>query len=1045
MWNNYSNKSETFLDELFLTPTSSFRGAPLWAWNTKLNKNQLLKQIECFKTMGMGGFFIHVRTGLQTEYLGKEYMDCVRMCVQKAKQLGMLCWLYDEDRWPSGTAGGLVTRDRKYRARYLVLTPQKRGDNYCGNASTFYNNQEQFRGYFIAKYHIVLKNGFLYEYRRLDNSEDVTDEENMWWAYLEIAEETSWYNHQTYVNTLDSEATQRFIQYTHEAYYNEVGEEFGVTIPAIFTDEPQFREKECLNCAEEKKDIIIPYTDDFDDTYFKQYDEHFLDSLPEVIWQLEGNQISKSRYRYHDHLCERFAKGYVDVIGKWCEEHNLMLTGHLMQEPYLSTQTQSVGEAMRLYRSFQLPGVDMLCNSREYTTVKQAQSVSHQYGRQGVLCEMYGVTNWDFSFKDHKLMGDWLAALGVTTRVHHLAWLSMAGERKRDYPASINYQSPWYTEYSYIEDYFSRINTVLTRGRPQVKIGVIHPIESYWLFWGPDEQTYDCRQEIENSFQAITEWLLSGLLDFDYISEALLSVLHVTSKEGAMTVGEMEYEVIVVPECVTLRENTIEYLEKYSDYGGKVIFAGNIAKYIDGVKSDRVEKLANRCTKIAFSQKAILDSLNDYRDVDIWGKKGKRHNNLIYQMRSEKDRNWLFICHMHSNSESHILNQIFNIEWEGKERITIKIKGHFSVKLYDAMNGRISDYPSQIVGRNTIIQTYFYSQDSLLFCLEPSESNRAFVKDTNDFLEEHMTECLVEPEMVWLSEPNVFLLDQAEYQLDNGDWNEEEEILRIDEKLRNRLGYSQRHYGKAQPWLEKAKEEAHLVRLRYRIISENEVADTLIALEYSENMKLTLNGSNVDLSTNVGYYVDESIKTFKLPLLRTGVNELIAELCFKDDTDLESMYLLGQFRVSVAGRKAGIYKSSKKVLFGNLGTQGYPFYSGNTTYECNYISDGARVTLCIPKWEGAVISVFVDGEKKGYIALEPNVIELGKLSVGTHRISITVFGNRFNTFGALHNCVENYRWFGPNAWRTHGTEWSYQYQLKDMGILSSPLIYKWRK
>jgi hypothetical protein len=308
-----------------------------------------------------------------------------------------------------------------------------------------------------------------------------------------------------------------------------------------------------------------------------------------------------------------------------------------------------------------------------------------------------------------------------------------------------------------------------------------------------------------------------------------------------------------------------------------------------------------------------------------------------------------------------------------------------------------------------------------------------------------MTECLVEPEMVWLSEPNVFLLDQAEYQLDNGDWNEEEESLRIDEKLRNRLGYSQRHYGKAQPWLEKAKEEAHLVRLRYRIISENEVADTLIALEYSENMKLTLNGSNVDLSTNVGYYVDESIKTFKLPLLRTGVNELIAELCFKDDTDLESMYLLGQFRVSVAGRKAGIYKSSKKVLFGNLGTQGYPFYSGNTTYECNYISDGARVTLCIPKWEGAVISVFVDGEKKGYIALEPNVIELGKLSVGTHRISITVFGNRFNTFGALHNCVENYRWFGPNAWRTHGTEWSYQYQLKDMGILSSPLIYKWRK
>ncbi|MBQ5748762.1 MAG: hypothetical protein IIV87_01260, partial [Oscillospiraceae bacterium] len=47
---------------------------------------------------------------------------------------------------------------------------------------------------------------------------------------------------------------------------------------------------------------------------------------------------------------------------------------------------------------------------------------------------------------------------------------------KRDYPASINYQSPWYREYSYIENHFARVNTALTRGTPIVKIGVIHPV-----------------------------------------------------------------------------------------------------------------------------------------------------------------------------------------------------------------------------------------------------------------------------------------------------------------------------------------------------------------------------------------------------------------------------------------------------------------------------------------------------------------------------------------------------------------------------------------
>ena len=90
--------------------------------------------------------------------------------------------------------------------------------------------------------------------------------------------------------------------------------------------------------------------------------------------------------------------------------------------------------------------------------------------------ELYGVTNWDFDFRGHKLQGDWQAALGVTVRVPHLTWTSMAGEAKRDYPASISYQSPWYKEYPLVENYFARVNTALTRGVPHVKLAVIHPV-----------------------------------------------------------------------------------------------------------------------------------------------------------------------------------------------------------------------------------------------------------------------------------------------------------------------------------------------------------------------------------------------------------------------------------------------------------------------------------------------------------------------------------------------------------------------------------------
>jgi len=69
----YPKSSKIFSHELFRNPTSEYRGCPFWAWNTKLDKDQLLRQIDNFKAMGMGGFHMHVRTGLDTEYMGSEY------------------------------------------------------------------------------------------------------------------------------------------------------------------------------------------------------------------------------------------------------------------------------------------------------------------------------------------------------------------------------------------------------------------------------------------------------------------------------------------------------------------------------------------------------------------------------------------------------------------------------------------------------------------------------------------------------------------------------------------------------------------------------------------------------------------------------------------------------------------------------------------------------------------------------------------------------------------------------------------------------------
>ena len=101
----HRNKAKQLDPALFRKPTSEYRGAPFWAWNTRLDPQMLLEQIDIFKKMGFGGFHIHARTGLETAYLSDEFMHCVKLCSEKAIQEEMLCWLYDEDRYPSGAAG----------------------------------------------------------------------------------------------------------------------------------------------------------------------------------------------------------------------------------------------------------------------------------------------------------------------------------------------------------------------------------------------------------------------------------------------------------------------------------------------------------------------------------------------------------------------------------------------------------------------------------------------------------------------------------------------------------------------------------------------------------------------------------------------------------------------------------------------------------------------------------------------------------------------------------------------------------------------------
>jgi hypothetical protein len=1045
----YPKREKPLSPEEFKRPSREYRGSPFWAWNNRLNRDELLWQIGELKKMGFGGFHMHVRTGMATEYLSGEYMEIVRACVEKARDEGMLAWLYDEDRWPSGAAGGLVTRHSQYRVRHLLLTRRPYGAAAVKSREKFASSSSirSETGALIACFDIILnEEGELEEYRAIGEGEDARGIKL--YAYDETSLPNPWYNNQTYVNTLDREAVGEFIRVTYERYGEYFAGDFGGLIPAIFTDEPQFSQKGTLSFAGEEQDVILPWAADIAETYREVYPgEDLTGGIPELLWELPRGRISRIRYHYHDHIAERFASAFADQCGAWCAEHGLMLTGHMDEEPTLESQTALLGEAMRSYRAFGLPGIDMLCDWREFTTAKQAQSAARQYGRPGVLSELYGVTNWDFDFRSQKLQGDWQAALGVTVRVPHLSWVSMNGEAKRDYPATFNYQAPWYREYPYVEDHFARLASVLTRGKAVVRAAVIHPIESYWLHWGPQEQTRAVREQMDRNFLDLCEWLLRGLIDFDYICESTLPRLCDTTdiREGAgFPVGEMSYDLVIVPGMETIRSTTLQRLEAFRDAGGALIFLGNAPKYTGAEPSDRGRRLWERSERIGFERQPLLDALRWIRELEIRDGSGAERRDLLYQFREEGATRWLFIAHG---------DKPVNPDIPVPSVLHIRVRGEWTASLYNTISGDISPLSAESRRGWTGITRPFYEHDSLLIRLDrgsPPAAPRGgpeaagFSGGLDGYNAPDLIlprRCFTGPVPVTLQEPNVLLMDMAEYALDDGPFRPQEEILRLDTILRKELGWPLRLDATAQPWVQADTAVPHTLHLRCTFESELEMEATELALENAGITRVTLNSEPAGPIT--GWYVDRCINRIRLPRIRAGRNTLCLSLPYGRKINVEALYLLGDFGVTVRGTQAVLTGPVRSLAFGDITRQGLPFYGGNVTYHLEAECPGEGAEIAVSCYRGHLLRVKADGVDQGIIAYSPYRLALrGLIGSGPHRIDLEYFGSRINTFGQLH-AVDRLpgHWWGPNSWRSVGDAWTYEYHFWPQGVLKSPELF----
>ncbi len=1034
------------LHALFANPPNAFRGKPFWSWNGRLQEEELLRQIHVLRRMGMGGFFMHSRTGLATEYLGEEWFRLINACADEAERLGMEAWLYDEDRWPSGTAGGMVTAEPRFRMKYLRMEARQ-------DATVEWTQD-------VAAVFACRLDGLACRaVRRIPCGQTprLAHGETLLVFRVVTQRCRSVYNGNTYVNTMNAEATARFLELTHQRYAEKCGYRLGRSIPGIFTDEPH--RGALMDPFSGEGDVAafqVPWTDDLPQHFHEAFGYDLTDHLPAVFLQPDGQAVSQVKWHFVELLMRLFLERFAAPYHEWCRRHGIAVTGHVLHEDSLSAQTAMCGSVMRYYEYMDVPGIDLLSEgNRAYWVAKQLQSAAAQLGRKWLLSELYGCTGWQMPFKGHKAVGDWQALFGINLRCHHLCWYTMEGEAKRDYPASIFHQSAWWRLYRYVEDYFSRLGVFLSQGERVCRLLVLNPIESVWCQVHAGWARYlgaatPAVAALERKYAELFHWLQGAQLDFDYADEAMLTSMGRVTSEGKVRVGQAEYDAVVVGGMTTIRSSTLRLLEEGVAAGLPVLFAGDAPEYVDASPAEDARQLARSATQVPWERDDVVQACERAvaRVVEVRDAAGRPADRVF--------------CHVRQDAVGNTFVMVLNTDREnGVAGAKIRVRAEGVPLLWDCWTGRRHSVAFTVSGDWVTIETDLEPAGERTYAIQPSVHDDAPVMPVP--VAEPVT-TLSGPFRYRLSEPNVCVLDMCEVRIGQGNWGPRMEVLKADQAIRKEFGLAPRSGDMLQPWYlaRQPRKVLGTVSARFAFdVDELPAGSCSLAVERPDVFRVSVNGVPLEFPDEPERWIDICFVLVPIPedCLRLGENVVEVTGTYAEDVGLEAVYLLGQFGVRVEGSRVRLKRLPERLEVGDITAQGLPFYSGAIAYELEFpASANGRLAIRTPDLGAACAVValpdtplpdtssleITDQETnvppEQVIAWYPYEGRIPAEAATQGRADLHVYLTRRNTFGPLHQVPLQASGYGPGNWVTEGEHFSESHMLWPCGLLKPPVL-----
>lgn len=505
------------LEKEFRDPQKEFSVMPFWFWNDELKDTEIIRQIADFESHGVYGFVIHARIGLpeDTGWMSDKMIGFMKLAVAEAHKRGMYVVLYDDGMYPSGSSSGQVVKENPAFAERMLDKIDISNDEEPKlqpdwNLVTVIDRPCGKRLSVIDRPSCRTMRGLHF----LDENPANVIEDRPPLADL-----------------LNQEAVNSFIRLVYDRYYKELGQYFGNTVFAIFTDEPHLGNGTRGILQEVNRILGYDFTPYLADLW---YDDH--------------KNSSQRRAEYKRAISIRAEETYYTPLSKWCEAHGIALTGH-------PAGSMDIG----MERFFHIPGQDLVwryvtpgktaLEGAHSTMAKCASSAMIHMGRRRNSNELYGAYGHELTFDEVKWLANWCFIRGQNLLYPHAFYYSVRGPRRDERPPDVGPNSAWWNCYKPYADSCRRLSWLNTDSKHICETAILCDVQ-----WLPDESAKIC-------FQAQR--------DFNYLELRNLGECRIDS-DGVHIAG-MNYKAVILEKSLQISKEFLSDIKKIADSGRLII------------------------------------------------------------------------------------------------------------------------------------------------------------------------------------------------------------------------------------------------------------------------------------------------------------------------------------------------------------------------------------------------------------------------------------------------------------------------------------------